>query len=81
MPINEWVTDLTAMTCRNTVTKIVVVFEQSGKSLTGKIKDIPIELFAKWAGEPHGERHIERVVLEAEEAFLKAYFEEKMTNL
>jgi hypothetical protein len=57
-----------------------VKFEKSGKTLIGKIKDVPMDLFAKWAAEPNGERHIEKVVMEAEEVFLRAYFERALES-
>ena len=71
----EWVADLGAMTCRNYNTNIVVCFERQGNSLIGKIQDMPMDLFAKWAGGPHGERRIQTAVMEAEEVFLRAYSE------
>ena len=70
----EWIADLGAMTCRNYVNSIVVVFEKKGKILTGKIKDMPFELVEKWAALPHGEKNIQNAVMEAEEVFLRAYF-------
>ena len=73
----EWVVDLGSMTCRNYNTNIVVGFERQGKGLTGKIKDMPIDLMAEWAGEAHGERRIQKAVMEAEEVFLRAYFENR----
>ena len=71
----DWIADLGSMSCRNCINKIVVTFEKNGNVLTGKIKDIPIELMEKWAAEPQGEKHIRNTVMEAEEVFLKAYFE------
>ena len=72
---DEWIADVGAMMCRNVSNKIIVGFERSGKTLTGKIKDMPMELMAKWAGEPEGEMKIQKAVMEAEEVFLRAYFE------
>ena len=71
----EWIADLEAMTCQNHINKIVVSFEKRGESIYGKVKDMPMALLSKWTAEPHGESHIAQAVLEAEEAFLKAYFE------
>ena len=53
----------------------MVGFEKQGNTLLGKIKDMPIELMAQWAKEGHGEREIQKAVMEAEEVFLRAYFE------
>jgi hypothetical protein len=36
---------------------------------------MPVELLEQWAGEDRGEGHIRRAVEEAEEVFLRAYFE------
>ena len=72
---SEWIADVGAMMCRNVSNKIIVGFEKRGKTLNGKIKDIPMELFARWAGEPGGEMKIQKAVMEAEEVFLRAYFE------
>jgi hypothetical protein len=71
----EWITDLGAMCCWNITTNMVVAFEKSSKKLCGKIKDMLMDLFSKWAAEPHGERKIQNAVMEAEEVFLRAYFE------
>ena len=71
----EWIADLGAMLCRNINNNIVISFEKAGIGVTGKIKDIPMDLFAKWAVEPHGERKIQQVVMEAEDFFWRAYFE------
>ena len=71
----EWIADLGSMTCRNITNNIVVSFEKEGKVLTGKIKDIPMELFAKWAAEHGGEKKVQKAVMDAEEVFLRAYFE------
>jgi len=75
--ISDWTADLEAMTCRNNINNIVVSFEKKGKTLIGKIKDMPIELVEKWAALPHGEENIKNAVMEAEDAFLRAYFEKK----
>jgi hypothetical protein len=71
----EWIADLGAMVCRNIDNKIIVVFEKNGNNLSGKIKDIPMKLFSRWAAEPNGETHIKNTVKEAEEVFLRAYYE------
>ena len=71
----EWIADLEEMTCRNITNRIVVGFEKTGKTLSGKVNDMPMALFEQWAAEPHGERKIQSAVMEAEEVFLTAYFE------
>jgi hypothetical protein len=74
----EWIADLGAMVCRNISNKIDVEFEGEGKNVTGKIKDMPMDLFTKWAEKPDGERLIQKAVLEAEEVFLTAFFESQL---
>ena len=71
----EWITDLAAMTCWNIDSNILVGFERTGNVLLGKIKNLPVELLEQWADEPHGERNMEKAVMEAEDVFLRAYFE------
>jgi len=75
MVYGNWIADFVALTCWNCVTKIVVSFEDNGNVLTGKIKDIPVELMGKLAAEPYGERFIKNTVMEAREIFLRAYNE------
>jgi len=69
----EWVADVVTMTCKNTTNNIVVIFEKLGINLTGKIKNLPLELINKWTVEKNGEVNIRNAVKEAEEIFLKAY--------
>ena len=71
----EWIADLGAKACRNINNRIVVKFEKNGKSIIGKISYIPVELFYQWAKLKHGERLMKKAVYEAEEVFLRAYFE------
>jgi len=72
---SEWIVDVVTMTCKNTTNNIVVLFERLGKTLSGKIKDIPLELLNKWRIEKNCEINIRNTIMEAEEIFLKAYFE------
>jgi hypothetical protein len=71
----EWIADLGDMTCRNINTKMVVVFEKQGKAFLGKIRDMPIEIMEQWAKLEHGERLVQKAVTDAEDVFLRAYFE------
>ena len=71
----EWIADLGAMTCTDYTNNIVVIFVKEGKSLRGKIKNMPIELFGQWAASPNGVKNVEKVVMEAQEVFTKAYIE------
>ena len=73
----EWVADVVTMTCKNTTNNIVVIFEKLGKNLTGKIKDLPLELINKWTIEKNVEINIREALKEAEKIFMKAYLESK----
>jgi len=76
----EWVADVVTMTCKNTANNIVVLFEKLGKTLTGKIINLPLELINKWAVEKTVERNIRNALKEAEEIFLKAYSNNNYEN-
>lgn len=71
----EWIADLGAMVCRNINNGVVVCFEKSGKTLAGKIKDMPMTIFEQWAMLKNGHKIVQRTVMEAEEVFLKAFIE------
>jgi hypothetical protein len=70
----EWTVDVEAMTCRNINKDIVVIFEWEGKTLIGKILDMPI-LLMRWTKLPVVDLFTERIIMEAQEVFLKAYSE------
>ena len=71
----EWIADLGTMTCKNISNNIVIVFIKNGGILEGKLKYIPMELLDYWTETPHGERLIQKAVIDAQEVFLRAYFE------
>jgi hypothetical protein len=70
----EWTVDVEAMTCRNSNKDILIIFEWDGKTLIGKILDMPI-LLMKWKKLPIVNMSIERIIMEAKEVFLEAYTE------
>lgn len=72
---DEWIADLGSKTCYNINTKMVVEFQKSGNTYIGKIRDMPIKIMSKWAKLRHGERLIKKAVEEAEEVFLRAFYE------
>jgi len=74
----KWVVDLLNLTCRNIENQIVVAFEKRGPALEGKIRDMPVELLEMWTREANGENHIKRVVIEADEVFFRAYFDNEI---
>ena len=47
-PLDEWIADIEAMTCRNTANKLLVILEKKGKGFAGKIKDMPLTLLEEW---------------------------------
>ena len=73
----KWIADLKAMTCRNYIEGITVVFRKEGNIFVGKIQDMPISLFAKWASMPNGEKKVAKIIFDAEDVFLRAYYESK----
>jgi hypothetical protein len=72
---DEWSVDLGVMTCRNINTKMVVEFEECGRTYRGKILDMPIDLMFQWAKQKHGKRLVYKAITEDEEVFLRALFE------
>jgi hypothetical protein len=70
----EWTVDVEAMTCRNIRQDILIIFEWHGKTLIGKILDMPI-LLMKWKKLPIVNMSIDRIIMEAKEDFLRAYTE------
>jgi len=74
-PKNAWVADLETMTCRNTNTNIVVIFEKERNVFLPKIKDIPADISEKWAKMEDVEKEKERIIEEAEDVFMKAFIE------
>ena len=71
----NWIADLWSMTCWNSITKIMFSFEKKGNSLTGKIKEIPLEVMENMVADPHGRKNIKKMIIEAKNAFLQAYFD------
>jgi bifunctional pyridoxal-dependent enzyme with beta-cystathionase and maltose regulon repressor activities len=71
----EWIADLGTMICRNIITRMVVEFEKSGTGYVGKVKDMPLEIFAQWAKKEHSERLMKKAVAEAEVVFLRTVIE------
>jgi hypothetical protein len=74
----EWIVDLGAMTCRNIINKIVVAFEKQGDAVYAKIDYIPLYTLRKWALTYEGSDNIRKIIVEAEDVFLKAYFEDQL---
>ena len=73
----KWHVDLKNLTCRNIENQMVVSFEKRGTALTGKIRNIPLELAEKWA-HPNGNNLLRKAVIEADEVFYKAYFKKQI---
>jgi hypothetical protein len=71
----KWIADLGSKTCRNIENRMVVGFKRQGDFFSGAVEDMPLNLLAAWAGSPEGVERIRRAVEEAEEVFLRAWFE------
>jgi hypothetical protein len=69
-----WIVDLEDLTFMNTNTKIVVEMEKNEKAYIGKIKTLPIEIMEKLSRIKDGELIIQKAVIDAEEIFMKTYY-------
>jgi hypothetical protein len=70
-----WNINLQEMTCKNILTKIEVEFAKDQKEgFCGKIRYMPMELLEKCAGKQFGDYYIREVIMDAQVAFLKAYY-------
>jgi hypothetical protein len=76
----NWIADLGAMTCRNIENRVAVTFTQKANTFEGKIQDMPVEVLEDWAALTEGERLVRQAVEEAEEVFLRAWFENRITR-
>jgi hypothetical protein len=70
---SEWIVDLKAMTCRNSINKIIVSFEKQGESIYTKIDYVPLEMLRTWAMKQEVRMNMRKVIMEAEDVFFKAY--------
>ena len=70
----KWHVDLKNLTCLNIENNLVIAFEKQGTALAGKIKTMPLDLVQKWTFSPNGNSLLRKAVIEADEAFYKAYF-------
>jgi hypothetical protein len=74
----QWIADLRTMTCRNFVWNITVTFEKQGDALIGEISYMPDNSNRKWIFSPIADRIRRKIIKDAEEVFLKAYFENEL---
>jgi len=70
-----WIPDLSTMTCRNSNNRITVIFTKNGESFKGQIRSLPVKLLNEWASKNNGHMFLQKVILDAEYAFKKAYAE------
>jgi len=75
VPKTCWIADLETMTCRNTNTNIVVIFEKEKNVFLPRFKDIPAGISEKWAKMEDVEKEKEKIMEEAEDAFMNAFIE------
>ena len=71
----NWIADLQNKKCRNLVNGIIVAFEKNGKFYRGILEYIPETLMFELANELDGKKKIEKAIMEAEEVFMKAFFQ------
>ena len=74
----KWFVDLKNFTCRNKETNMVVSFEKKGSALVSKIMDLPLGLIVKWSFDQNANKQLRKAVIEADEAFYKAYFDNQI---
>lgn len=74
----KWVVDLEWLMCWNGDWGILVGFEKQGTGFAGKIDYMPCELAVFFASLKNGAQVLEKVVSEAENAFMKKYIEADM---
>jgi hypothetical protein len=65
----NWIINTDDMTCRNEENAVTIQMEKEGEFLRGKLRDMPIELFAKISRYENGEKIIEEIVRTAEEEY------------
>jgi hypothetical protein len=77
---NQWIVDLSAMTCRHIITNLALHFIPEGKSLKPEIQDIPLELSATIAKKQNDVSYLQKLIEEGKDAFLRVYAETKTDN-
>ena len=66
-----WEFDKAEMLCRNEANQVSVKIEKDGRGIRGKILDMPMELFGKFAEIPNGAAIIAQIVSSAEEEYYR----------
>jgi hypothetical protein len=77
---NQWIVDLSAMTCRHITTNLVLHFIPEGKSLKPEIQDIPLKLSATIAKKQNDVSYLQKLNEEGKYPFLRVYAETKTDN-
>jgi hypothetical protein len=75
-----WKVNLAEMTCRNTFTKIEIEFVKNREGFDGKIKFMPMDLLEKCSKNQFGEYYIREAIMDAQVAFLRAYYKNDLNN-
>ena len=65
----KWRIDKNEMTCTNDDHSVVVKMQKEGGGLKGKLLDMPIELLGEISELENGEKTIQKIVTNAENAF------------
>jgi hypothetical protein len=79
-PQSPWIADLVTMTCRHVTNNMILHFIPEGKSLKPEIQDMPLELLSTIAKKKTDVSHLQKLIEEGKEVFLRAYFETKIEN-
>ncbi|GHU51819.1 hypothetical protein FACS189496_0890 [Bacilli bacterium] len=77
---NPWIADIPTMTCRHTTNNMILQFAKKGKSLKPEIKEMPKELLTTVAKNPKNLSHLQELIEEGKDFFLRAYFAVKTDN-
>jgi len=75
-----WIADLEELTCRNINSNIIVTFEKKRNIYYPKIKNVPVDFFNKWARMNNKEKEMDKIIFEAEDVFMKAFFENDISS-
>jgi hypothetical protein len=76
-----WIADLPTMTCRHLTNNMLLHFVKEGKSLKPEIKDMPLELLKPIAQKPANLSHLQELIEEGKDVFLRAYTVQSGTAL
>ena len=77
----KWIFYNDTMLCCNEEYHVKVRIENNGRSICGKIQEIPLDLCREIAIIPNGARIIRQIISKAEDAYYKAILNDIMAEL